>query len=62
MLRGYSAVLGLYLCWEEGRLRFYDPVAGRYLPTPYESKIEQEERVMAAEQLREQIRRLQSGR
>ena len=31
--RGYSRVLGLYLCWEEGSLRFYDPQRGRYLPT-----------------------------
>ena len=31
--RGYSAMLGLYVCWEEGRLRFYAPERGRYLPT-----------------------------
>ena len=30
-LRGYSAALGLYVCWEEGMLRFFDPVAGGYL-------------------------------
>ena len=36
--RGYSPVLGLYLCWEEGTLRFYDPERNRYLPTfPEES-------------------------
>ena len=29
---GYSAVLGLYLCWEHGRLRWYDPATG-YLRT-----------------------------
>ena len=28
---GRSAALGLDLCWEEGRLRWYDPAAGRYL-------------------------------
>ncbi len=28
---GYSQVLGLSLCWDHGRLRFYDPVAGQYL-------------------------------
>lgn len=33
--RGYSAVLGLYLCWEYGNLRWYDPESG-YLPTQYE--------------------------
>ena len=31
--RGYSDVLGLYLCWEYGDLRWYDPVAGEYLQT-----------------------------
>ena len=30
-LRGYSDVLGLYVCWEEGRLRFFDPVTETYL-------------------------------
>ena len=31
MVRGHSAALGLDLCWDDGRLRFYDPVAGRWL-------------------------------
>ena len=30
---GYSAVLNLDLCWEEGQLRWYDPVVRRYLPS-----------------------------
>ena len=30
---GHSDVLNLDLCWEEGRLRWYDPAAGRYLLT-----------------------------
>ena len=29
--RGHSPLLDLDLCWREGRLRFYDPVAGRWL-------------------------------
>ena len=29
--RGHSPLLGLDLCWQEGRLRFYDPEAGRWL-------------------------------
>lgn len=33
--RGYSAVLGLYLCWEYGNLRWYDPQTG-YLPTHFQ--------------------------
>ena len=30
-LRGFSAVLNVYLHWEEGELRFYDPATGRPL-------------------------------
>ena len=30
---GRSDVLGLDLCWEDGRLRWYDPAARRYLRT-----------------------------
>ncbi len=35
-IRGYSSVLGLYVCWEYGYLRFYDPARQRYLPSYYE--------------------------
>ena len=38
--RGYSAALGLYVCWEREELRFYDPVAGRYLRTLAEAEAE----------------------
>ena len=31
--RGYSEALSLYLCWEEGALRFYDPATDTYLLT-----------------------------
>ncbi len=34
--RGYSDVLGLYVCWEFGRLRLFDPVTGEYLRTHVE--------------------------
>ncbi len=33
---GHSPVLGLDLCWDDGHLRVYDPVAGAYLPTSAE--------------------------
>ena len=63
VVRGYSEVLGLTLCWVEGRLRFYDPVSGEYLRTYSESEAERQaakERAAAAElevhRLREQIR------
>ena len=32
-LHGHSDVLGLDLCWEDGRLRWWDPAARRYLMT-----------------------------
>ena len=32
-LWGHSRVLNLDLCWEDGRLRWYDPAAQRYLDT-----------------------------
>ena len=31
MLRGYSDALGLYVCWEDGLLRFFDPRTEGYL-------------------------------
>lgn len=30
--RGYSEALGLYVCWEDERLEWYDPAEGVYLP------------------------------
>ena len=35
--RAHSALLNLDLRWEEGRLRFYDPVSGRWLENNAES-------------------------
>ena len=32
-LRGYSEALGLYVCWEDGELRFFDPRTESYLRT-----------------------------
>ena len=37
-LRGYSEVLGLYVCWGEGRLRFFDPLTESYLGTHDEER------------------------
>ncbi len=42
---GHSDVLDLDLCWEEGRLRWWDPAARRYLPTFDEVD---DERIIAA--------------
>ena len=40
--RGFSAALGLELHWEGGQLRFYDPVAGEYLPSFQEAWTERD--------------------
>ena len=38
LLRGYSEVLGLYVYWEYGKLRFFDPVTESYLGTHDEER------------------------
>ena len=47
--RGYSEALGLHLCWEEGRLRFYDPETGSYLRSHKEEVARAEEESARAE-------------
>ena len=37
-LRGHSPALGLDLCWDDGRLRFYDPVRGVWATDYYEMR------------------------
>ena len=54
---GYSPALGLYLVWEAGKLRFYDPALGRFLRdlSEAEARIEESEaRREEAEQEREE--------
>ena len=36
MIRGHSPALGLDLCWDDGRLRFYDPARHVWVPDYYE--------------------------
>ena len=42
LLWGHSEVLGLDVCWDKGRVRFYDPVSARYLPDAEELKAERD--------------------
>ena len=65
-LRGYSDVLSLWVCWEYGVLRFFDPVEG-YLLTHHEERegrlVEREGRLIAEARVRyleEQLRRLRT--
>lgn len=64
--RGYSAALGLYVCWEYGYLRWYDPATG-YLPTYYEeaaariaAEAERDAERAARLQLEAEVRRLRN--
>ena len=60
-LWGHSEALNLDICWEEGQLRFWVPVSGRYLPTYME---EREARIAAEARVRsleEEVRRLRDG-
>ena len=40
---GYSAVLDLHVCWDDGRTRFYDAKTSRFLPDYIEADDEREE-------------------
>ena len=42
---GYSPALALYLVWEEGDLRFYDPAIHDFLPNPSQYARERDEAV-----------------
>ena len=57
---GHSPVLGLDLCWDDGNLRLYDPVAGAYLPTSAELQARAAGAEAEVRRLREQLRRLQA--
>ena len=75
ILKGYSPMLGLSLCWDGGWPRFYDPSTGHYLETAQEvwaARAEAETRRDAeaaarreaeaeVRRLREQLRRHQQG-
>ena len=49
---GYSEVLELELWWEEGTLRFRDPVSGQFLLTPEEERVAREAAEARAEEER----------
>jgi hypothetical protein len=46
-LRGYSEALGLYVCWEDGMLRFFDPGTESYLRSHDEDMARAEEERIA---------------
>ncbi len=46
MIWGHSQILGLDLCWDSGRLRFYDPATKEYLPDLAEAMSQRDAAVM----------------
>ncbi len=67
MLRGHSPALGLDICWDDGRLRFYDPARNIWLPDYEEllaARDAAESRAAEAEaqlaELQAELRRLRS--
>jgi len=64
MSSGYSEVLGLYLCWDEGNLRFYDPNTDEFLMDPQQLETALAEAQAARDAALERIRQLEaeSGR
>ena len=49
LIWGHSEALGLDLCWDDGELRFRDPLTGEFLPTPEERRAAQESAEARAE-------------
>ena len=64
-LRGFSDVLQLYVCWEDGNLRFYDPDEDAYLLTyreQDEGRLTAEAQARTAEAERDEERRAAQAR
>ena len=53
ILSGFSEALGLYLCWDAGKLRFYNPGADAFLMNPSELEA-------ALSEAQERIRQLEA--
>jgi Uma2 family endonuclease len=56
-LWGHSDALGLALCWEEGNLRFWDPVSQEYLTTYSEERTARLRAEARVRQLEEELHR-----
>ena len=46
---GYSSALALYLVWDDGSLRFFNPAVGEFLPNPSEYARERDEAARRAD-------------
>ena len=60
VLKGYSPVLGLSLCWDNGWPRFYDPSVGAYLENWREVEAARADAEARAETAEAELRRLRA--
>ena len=60
--RGHSAMLNLDLCWEDGLLRFWDPVRQRYLTTDLEERAARREAEAARADAEARVREAEAAR
>ena len=60
--RGHSPVLNLDLCWEDGLLRFWDPVGQRYLTTDLEERAARREAEAARAEAEARVREAEAAR
>ena len=58
--RGYSETLGLHVCWEHGRLRFFDSMTESYLLSHQEESARAEEEAAARQDAEAEVRRLRA--
>ena len=58
-LQGYSDVLNLYIRWERGQLRWYDPATGRHIATFDGERARAETERARADQAEERVRELE---
>ena len=61
-LQGYSAVLNLYVRWEQGELRWHDPATGREIPTFEREREERRQAELERLEAEEARRREQEAR
>ena len=58
VIRGHSPLLGLDLCWDSGRLRFYDPAQQEFLPDAHETAQRAADAEAEVHRLQHELRRL----
>lgn len=61
VLKGYSSALRLWLCWQDGMLKFYDERTGEYLRNLPEERVALQEAQARIRQLEDELRRQQGN-